>query len=119
MSALETGSCFGFNSFLGIPLHPTLGSPARSLDEVYERIDNRPFVAEYKYDGQRAQIHAQRSKGGKAPLIRIFSRHLEDMTSKVGYSMGYYSFLLLIVSGYCVASCQPIRIRSGFRIVHY
>ena len=36
----------------GIPLHPTLGSPTRSLDEIYERLGDLPFAAEYKYDGE-------------------------------------------------------------------
>ncbi|KAJ3535503.1 hypothetical protein NMY22_g6460 [Coprinellus aureogranulatus] len=66
---------------VGIPLHPTLGSPTRSLDEIYERLGDLPFSAEFKYDGQRAQIHANREVSGKV-LTRIFSRHLEDMTTK-------------------------------------
>ncbi|KAI0051832.1 DNA ligase [Auriscalpium vulgare] len=66
---------------VGIPLHPTLGSPMRSLDEVYERISGTPFVAEFKYDGQRAQIHAVRDDGGIL-TVKLFSRHLEDMTDK-------------------------------------
>lgn len=65
----------------GIPLHHTLGSPTRSLDEVYGRLGDLPFTAEFKYDGQRAQIHARRSE--YKFFIRIFSRHLEDMTDKV------------------------------------
>lgn len=65
----------------GIPLHPTLGSPTRSLDEIYERLGDLPFAAEYKYDGQRAQIHCEKSAGEVA--VHIFSRHLEDMTTKV------------------------------------
>ncbi|XP_006460839.1 hypothetical protein AGABI2DRAFT_69760 [Agaricus bisporus var. bisporus H97] len=65
----------------GIPLHPTLGSPMRSLDEVYDRLANQPFVAEFKYDGQRAQVHAI-TKDGRLSEFKIFSRHLEDMTSK-------------------------------------
>ena len=48
----------------GIPLHPTrmLGSPTRSLEEVYDRLGNLsfPVTAEFKYEGQRAQIHAIR-----------------------------------------------------------
>lgn len=65
----------------GIPLLPTLGSPTRSLDEIYERLGDLPFSAEFKYDGQRAQIHAAR-KTGSQPFVKIFSRHLEDMTDK-------------------------------------
>ncbi|KAF8497652.1 ATP-dependent DNA ligase [Gautieria morchelliformis] len=66
---------------VGVPLHPTLGSPTRSLDEVYERLNERPFTAEYKYDGQRAQLHASRGLNGTL-TVKIFSRHLEDMTDK-------------------------------------
>ncbi|KAI9062875.1 ATP-dependent DNA ligase [Trametes sanguinea] len=66
---------------VGIPLLPTLGSPTRSLDEIYERLGLLPFTAEFKYDGQRAQIHASRAQGTKH-FVKIFSRHLEDMTDK-------------------------------------
>lgn len=66
----------------GVPLLPTLGSPTRSLDEIYDRLGALPFTAEFKYDGQRAQIHALRD-GGPHPYVKIFSRHLEDMTDKV------------------------------------
>jgi len=69
-------------SLLGIPLHPTLGSPSRSLDEAYERLNELPFVAEFKYDGQRAQVHVWKNDS-KNPCVKIFSRHLEDMTDKV------------------------------------
>jgi DNA ligase 1 len=59
-----------------------LGSPVRSLEEVYERLEGRPFAAEFKYDGQRAQIHALKSEEN-GMRVKIFSRHLEDMTGKV------------------------------------
>ncbi|KAL1752714.1 ATP-dependent DNA ligase [Schizophyllum commune] len=66
---------------VGIPLMPTLGSPMRSLDEVYDTLQDHPFAAELKYDGQRAQIHGRRDDEGNIN-VRIFSRHLEDMTTK-------------------------------------
>ncbi|RPD59828.1 ATP-dependent DNA ligase [Lentinus tigrinus ALCF2SS1-6] len=66
---------------VGVPLLPTLGSPTRSLDEIYDRLGFLPFTAEFKYDGQRAQIHASRGSNQR-PFIRVFSRHLEDMTDK-------------------------------------
>jgi len=53
----------------------------RSLEEIYERLGELPFSAELKYDGQRAQIHAV--KEGNNVGVKIFSRHLEDMTDKV------------------------------------
>jgi DNA ligase-1 len=54
----------------------------RSLDDVYGRVGDLPFTAEFKYDGQRAQIHAEKSEIGKH-FVSLFSRHLEDMTEKV------------------------------------
>jgi DNA ligase 1 len=54
----------------------------RSLNDVYERVGSIPFTAEFKYDGQRVQIHAEKSDVGKHS-VSLFSRHLEDMTDKV------------------------------------
>lgn len=54
----------------------------RSLDEVYERLSDLSFTAEFKYDGQRAQIHAWKDEDGGV-AVKMFSRHLEDMTDKV------------------------------------
>ncbi|KAG8834684.1 hypothetical protein FRC17_007769 [Serendipita sp. 399] len=66
---------------LGIPLMPTLGSPMRSLDDIYERLGpNAVWTAEMKYDGQRAQVHGWRE--GDSVRVKIFSRHLEAMTDK-------------------------------------
>ncbi|KAG8808636.1 hypothetical protein FRC18_004921, partial [Serendipita sp. 400] len=66
---------------LGIPLMPTLGSPMRSLEEIYGRLGpNAAWTAELKYDGQRAQVHGWRD--GESVHVRIFSRHLEAMTDK-------------------------------------
>ncbi|KAK6541196.1 hypothetical protein TWF694_008563 [Orbilia ellipsospora] len=59
------------------PLKPMLGSITRDLPEMLGRLGTREFTAEYKYDGQRAQIHCDEK--GK---VSIFSRHLENMTDK-------------------------------------
>ncbi|THU95401.1 ATP-dependent DNA ligase [Dendrothele bispora CBS 962.96] len=66
---------------VGIPIYPTLGTPIRSFQELYENLRDLPFSAELKYDGQRAQIHGDRQSDGNT-VVRLFSRHLEDMTSK-------------------------------------
>lgn len=59
-----------------------LGSPIRSLTEIHTRLGDKPFAAEFKYDGQRAQIHAFQETPQKV-VVKLFSRHLEDMTDKV------------------------------------
>ncbi|KAM3543571.1 hypothetical protein ARSEF1564_003518 [Beauveria bassiana] len=62
---------------LHIPLRPMLGSITRDLSEMLTKLQGRDFTCEYKYDGQRAQVHCDES--GK---VSIFSRHLELMTDK-------------------------------------
>ncbi|KWU43593.1 ATP-dependent DNA ligase, partial [Rhodotorula sp. JG-1b] len=85
---------------VGVPLEPMLGSITRSFDDIYNRLGSRPFVSEAKLDGQRGQIHVwvgdKRPPGvadnagkwftdeetGKKIWVRMFSRHLEDMSEK-------------------------------------
>lgn len=62
---------------LHVPLRPMLGSITRDLSEMLTKVQGRDFACEYKYDGQRAQVHCDAK--GKAS---IFSRHLELMTDK-------------------------------------
>ncbi|PWY84561.1 ATP-dependent DNA ligase [Aspergillus sclerotioniger CBS 115572] len=60
-----------------IPLRPMLGSITRDLSDMLTKLQGRDFSCEYKYDGQRAQVHCDVQ--GK---VSIFSRHLENMTEK-------------------------------------
>lgn len=62
---------------LHVPLRPMLGSITRDLSEMLTKLQGRDFSCEYKYDGQRAQVHCDEQ--GK---VTIFSRHLEQMTDK-------------------------------------
>ncbi|CAK7270613.1 hypothetical protein SEPCBS57363_004191 [Sporothrix epigloea] len=62
---------------LHIPLRPMLGSITRDLGEMLAKLQGRAFTCEYKYDGQRAQVHCDRDG-----TVSIFSRHLEVMTDK-------------------------------------
>lgn len=78
---LEVGTCEELlvrcGLSLHIPLRPMLGSITRDLGEMLTKLQSRDFSCEYKYDGQRAQVHCD--AGGK---VSIFSRHLEVMTDK-------------------------------------
>eukprot|EP00392_Amoebophrya_sp_AT5.2_P017674 g18076.t1 len=66
-----------------VPVQPMLASPARNLLEIAQRFQTREIGSEYKYDGERAQIHVfRRKKSRSAIAVEIFSRRCERMTER-------------------------------------
>lgn len=72
----------------GVPLKPMLAKPTKSIGEVLDRFQGEEFTCEYKYDGERAQVHLLES--GE---VRVYSRNSEDMSER-------YPDLLAIVKDF-------------------
>ena len=61
----------------GVPVHPMLAKPTKEIGEVLRRLSGLAFSMEYKYDGERAQVHLLPNGS-----VNIFSRNSEDNTEK-------------------------------------
>lgn len=61
----------------GLPVAPMLAKPQKKITEVLQRLSGMAFTMEYKYDGERAQVHLM-SDGS----VKVFSRNSLDDSNK-------------------------------------
>ena len=91
----------------GVPVRPMLAKISSGVDELLTKFAGRLWTAEWKYDGQRSQVHLFPSStaqqqyqpnetlsaasatdvssticGSSASTERIFSRHMDDVTAR-------------------------------------
>ncbi|CAL0329057.1 unnamed protein product [Lupinus luteus] len=61
----------------GIPVGPMLSKATKGVSEVLNKFQDVEFTCEYKYDGERAQIHYMESGS-----VEVYSRNAERNTGK-------------------------------------
>ncbi|KAJ2125345.1 ATP-dependent DNA ligase Cdc17 [Coemansia sp. RSA 720] len=64
-----------------LPVKPMLAKIEKAADDILRRFEDQSFTCEYKYDGERSQIHFVREAGGEEKCV-IFSRNAENNTNK-------------------------------------
>ncbi|CAI5523747.1 unnamed protein product [Closterium sp. Naga37s-1] len=62
---------------LGVPVGPMLAKPTRGISEILDKLQGLTFTCEYKYDGERTQVH-----GLADGTVQIYSRNAECTTGK-------------------------------------
>ncbi|XP_050204842.1 DNA ligase 1 [Mercurialis annua] len=60
----------------GVPVGPMLAKPAKRVADILEKFQGK-FTCEYKYDGERAQVHYMENGS-----VEIYSRNAERNTGK-------------------------------------
>ncbi|XP_008797049.2 DNA ligase 1 [Phoenix dactylifera] len=65
------------NFTLGVPIGPMLAKPTKAVSEIIDKFQGMEFTCEYKYDGERAQIHYMEDGS-----VEIYSRNAERNTGK-------------------------------------
>ena len=64
-----------FEVLVGEPIRPMLAERLSTPEEILEKLGGK-CIAEYKYDGERIQIHKKEGE------VTLFSRRLEDISSQ-------------------------------------
>ncbi|KAG5472567.1 hypothetical protein LSCM1_03971 [Leishmania martiniquensis] len=91
----------------GLPVKPQLACPTSGITVILDRLQGKKFTSEYKYDGERAQIHYDKESG-----FHIFSRNSETHTGK------YPDVVSMLPNVFDAAEVQSFIIDSEVVAVH-
>jgi DNA ligase-1 len=95
-----------FRVSIGEPIRPMMAERLGSPKEILEKLDGK-CIAEYKYDGERIQIH----KNGDE--IILFSRRLENITSQYPDAVELIRKSIVPKEAIIEAECVAVDIDTG------
>jgi len=87
----------------GVPISPMLAKPTKAIGEVLNRLKDMAFTMEYKYDGERAQVHLLEDG-----TVKIFSRNSLDDSQKYPDLTDIIKRVRRDVIVSCVIDCEVV-----------
>ncbi|PON66475.1 DNA ligase, ATP-dependent [Parasponia andersonii] len=91
------------NFTLGVPVGPMLAKPTKGVSEIVQKFQNTEYTCEFKYDGERAQIHYLEDGS-----VEIYSRNAERNTGKFPDVVAAVSRLKKSSVGSFVLDCELV-----------
>ena len=95
-----------FQVLVGEPIRPMLAERLSSPEEILEKLGGR-CIAEYKYDGERIQIHK------KGDEVVLFSRRLENISSQYPDAIGLIQKHAKVKNAILEAECVAVDTDTG------
>ncbi|NWF86491.1 ATP-dependent DNA ligase [Candidatus Bathyarchaeota archaeon] len=95
-----------FQVLVGEPIRPMLAERLSSPEEILEKLGGK-CIAEYKYDGERIQIHK------KDYEVVLFSRRLEDISSQYPDAVKLVKDYVKAKDAILEAECVAIDVDTG------
>ncbi len=105
---VETGAegLKDFEVSVGEPVRPMLAERLGSPEEILQKLGGK-CIAEYKYDGERLQIHKDKDE------IVLFSRRLENITDQYPDAVGLVRENIVPKQAILEAECVAVDLDSG------
>jgi DNA ligase-1 len=69
----------------GVPVQPMAASASPSIEAALARLVGRPFLCEWKYDGERCQAHLlppSEAEVAERSRVRLYSRSLDEVSAR-------------------------------------
>jgi len=95
-----------FQVLIGEPIRPMLAERLSSSEEILEKFGGK-CIAEYKYDGERIQIHKKNNE------IILFSRRLENISSQYPDAIELVKSNVKAKTAILEAECVAIDVDTG------